>query len=157
MTVKRLATAPLIAVTAGLCALLTLACGQTSPLAPYAHEATPIPVTHLYSEIFVLRHLEDEWKGHLSPPFYGRITIGEDAAIRFYIEERFWARDKYVECKFDDEADVESLRSGQFVLVEGELDKAFPGGFLGFGREFHLTAHESVKFKHCKLLPFTIE
>ena len=69
--------------------------------------------------------------------FTGAITKIEGSKIQFLSEERFLARDKYLECKFSSEEGVLRLSKSDTVTVYGNLEDV----------------NAAVKFKNCVLLP----
>ena len=68
--------------------------------------------------------------------FEGQITKIDDSKLQFHIEEVFWGRDKYVECKFRDNRTIITLSKWDIVKVYGYLNDV----------------NNAIKFKNCALI-----
>lgn len=133
-----------------LATLTPVACNAVSGAEP-TPTTTPVEVNRLYNYIVglkednvaALRELEHSWQVRIR----GRVVWIQEKKIRFYVEPpRSFAYDKYVECNFRSNADMDSLRKGDNVTVRGRLVRALRGRIMGIGE------HGAVVFEDCQLV-----
>ena len=82
--------------------------------------------------------------GKPSPPLGGTISRIDGASIQFHMDYRFLRKDHYLTCTFPTADDVLPLNVGQYVVIVGVLEAAFPHDVPLFGEV------GAVKLKDCQ-------
>ena len=105
-----------------------MACGLLRP------EVKPTLAQYTAEPYFTLlqRMLKDNpnslkaMEGKPTPSIEGEITKFDGPSIQFHIDPRRFRKDHYVTCRFQTPSDTLSMKIGDYVVVEGVLEEAFP-------------------------------
>ena len=68
-------------------------------------------------------------EGKQTPSIEGEITNIKGPSIQFHIARRLLRKDQYISCRFQTPSETLSMKIGDYVAVEGVLEKAFQSEF----------------------------